>query len=143
ELQAEISGRLEILFPEAATTVKPGDVIAYIDDSAEKPKAPASSEPTRAKEESTPAPQAALPKTPAKTEAPPLHTAEEPIWSPAARKIAAEKNLDTASLKGSGKAGRIMKEDVVEAPAQEKAPQAPLPSGPTPSPALTAAASPF
>src|SRR4029434_5560929 len=143
ELQAEISGRLEILFPEAETKVKPGDVIAYIDDSAENPKAPASSEPTRAKEESTPAPQAALPKTPAKKEAPPLPTAEEPILSPAVRKIAAEKNLDTASLRGAGTHGRIRKECVVEPPAQEKPPQAPLPSGPTPSPALTAAASPF
>ena len=35
------------------------------------------------------------------------------ILSPAARKIAEEKNIDVTSLKGSGKSGRITKQDVL------------------------------
>jgi 2-oxoglutarate dehydrogenase E2 component (dihydrolipoamide succinyltransferase) len=41
--------------------------------------------------------------------------APEPIASPAARKLADENNLDLASVDGSGKGGRITKEDVARA----------------------------
>ena len=41
-------------------------------------------------------------------------TARDTIASPAARKWAAEKNIDLAQVKGSGKDGRITKEDVVQ-----------------------------
>ncbi|TDJ25948.1 MAG: 2-oxoglutarate dehydrogenase complex dihydrolipoyllysine-residue succinyltransferase [Gammaproteobacteria bacterium] len=41
--------------------------------------------------------------------------APEPVASPAARKLANENGLDLASLNGSGKGGRITKEDVARA----------------------------
>jgi len=50
----------------------------------------------------------------------------DPIAAPAARKLAAEKGIDLAAVKGTGKAGRITKEDVVNfsAPAATPAPAA-------------------
>jgi 2-oxoglutarate dehydrogenase E2 component (dihydrolipoamide succinyltransferase) len=60
-----------------------------------------------------------------------------PAASPAARKIAAEKSLDLARVDGSGRAGRVTKEDVLRAaeakaparaPAPVPAPEAPLPA---------------
>jgi 2-oxoglutarate dehydrogenase E2 component (dihydrolipoamide succinyltransferase) len=100
ELQAEQSGRIEILFPEPETKVKPGDVIAYIDDSATEGAAAgpttAAVTPPQAEKKPGPAP------------------AEGPVLSPAVRKIAAEKGLDTTTLQGSGKGGRVLKEDVLD-----------------------------
>jgi 2-oxoglutarate dehydrogenase E2 component (dihydrolipoamide succinyltransferase) len=40
---------------------------------------------------------------------------QEPILSPAAQKMATEQKVDPTTLQGSGKGGRIMKEDVVSA----------------------------
>lgn len=40
---------------------------------------------------------------------------EDPILAPAARKLAEENNIDPASIKGTGKGGRVTKEDVVAA----------------------------
>ncbi len=41
---------------------------------------------------------------------------EDAFVNPAARKLAAEKGLDLANIKGTGKDGRVMKEDVINAP---------------------------
>ena len=41
--------------------------------------------------------------------------AVEPILSPAARKLADEQNVDPASVQGTGKGGRVTKEDVAKA----------------------------
>jgi 2-oxoglutarate dehydrogenase E2 component (dihydrolipoamide succinyltransferase) len=54
----------------------------------------------------------------------------EPILSPAARKLADEKNIDPNTLVGTGKGGRISKEDVEKAVAAQtlvSAPVAPAP----------------
>jgi 2-oxoglutarate dehydrogenase E2 component (dihydrolipoamide succinyltransferase) len=45
--------------------------------------------------------------------------AGEPVLSPSARKFADENNVDTASLVGTGKGGRVSKEDVQRALAQK------------------------
>lgn len=47
--------------------------------------------------------------------------AEEPILSPAARKIASENNIDLGALAGTGKDGRVTKEDVIKAVEQRRA----------------------
>ena len=53
----------------------------------------------------------------------------ESLVNPAAKKIASEKGVDLASVKGTGKDGRITKEDVLNAPAAAKsAPVAPAAS---------------
>jgi len=46
-------------------------------------------------------------------------TADEPMLSPAAKKIAEENGISLDSIKGSGKNGRVTKEDVLEAVARK------------------------
>lgn len=66
---------------------------------------------------------AAQPK--AETSATPVATQtaddEDPILAPAARKLAEENNIDPATIKGTGKGGRVTKEDVVAAIANKQA----------------------
>jgi 2-oxoglutarate dehydrogenase E2 component (dihydrolipoamide succinyltransferase) len=50
---------------------------------------------------------------------------DEPMLSPAAKKIAEENGLSLESIKGSGKNGRVTKEDVLEAVARKGAAPAP------------------
>ena len=52
--------------------------------------------------------------------------AAAPSASPAARKLAAEQGVDTATLTGSGRDGRVIKEDVLAAARPAPAPVAPL-----------------
>src|SRR5690606_33997649 len=47
--------------------------------------------------------------------------AEEPLLNPAARKLAEENGLDPAQIKGTGKGGRVTKEDVLNAIEAKKA----------------------
>src|SRR5690606_32605260 len=60
-----------------------------------------------------PAPAAAPATAPAA--APAAASAEEAILAPAARKLAEENGIDPNSVKGTGKDGRVTKEDVVAA----------------------------
>ena len=75
-----------------------------------------------------PAPSAPAPAGPAKA---------EPILSPAARVAAAERGVDPASLAGTGRGGRITKEDVAAAPAPaaKAAVNGERPTAPPPAPA--------
>jgi 2-oxoglutarate dehydrogenase E2 component (dihydrolipoamide succinyltransferase) len=74
---------------------------------------------------------------PAKTaaSAPAASASDVVVVMPAARKIAADKGIDAASLKGTGRGGRVTKEDalaaVQSAPAQQ-APAKPVSRGPSP-----------
>jgi len=63
-----------------------------------------------------------------------------PAAMPAARKLAAEKRVDTAALGGTGRGGRVTKGDVqqaVEGKARPAVPTAPPASSPAPAPAGT------
>lgn len=57
---------------------------------------------------------------PAKKEATPDQAATVAAVSPAARKLAEEQNIDTASIQGTGKSGLVTKEDVTQALSQPK-----------------------
>ena len=92
ELRAEYSGRLEVLKPDRDTVVKPGDLIAVIDDSA-------AGEDTRKAE----APK----RTEGETSSD--QRSEAATLSPSARKLAAERHVPTDALSGTGKSGRITK----------------------------------
>lgn len=112
ELPAEASGIIT-LKAEEGDAVAVGQVVCLIDTSAAKPEggaapAPAAEAPKAEakKEEAKPAP-APVP-TPA-----PTYAASAP--SPAAKKILAEKNIDPATVSGTGKGGRITKDDAVNA----------------------------
>lgn len=106
EIEAEASGVLEISHGIAGEKVAVGDVIATIDDSAQTGR--------EAKEPLKPAPSAASSK-------PSVH------HGPAARKLIAEKQLDSNTIVGSGKGGRILKEDLlgVQKPHVAATPQTP------------------
>jgi len=80
-----------------------------------------------------------------KTEAAPVAANAEPQTAPAARKLMAENNLTAADVDGSGKQGRILKEDVQAAVAAKPAAapalvaaSAPVAAAPAPTVAVTA-----
>ena len=75
-------------------------------------------------------------KAPAKTEESAPAAAEEKTLMPAARRLAEETGVDTSTIEGTGRGGRILKEDVQAAakpPAKATAPVAATPAaqGPT------------
>ncbi|HAB35068.1 MAG TPA: dihydrolipoyllysine-residue succinyltransferase, partial [Cryomorphaceae bacterium] len=99
ELPAEMSGVIEILV-EPGTTVAVGQVVCKIDTSAE---APAGDAPNPAAAP-TPMPVAAKATT---------QTYATGTPSPAAKKILDEKGISAAQAQGTGKDGRITKEDAI------------------------------
>ncbi|MDO8893041.1 MAG: 2-oxoglutarate dehydrogenase complex dihydrolipoyllysine-residue succinyltransferase [Sulfurimicrobium sp.] len=73
----------------------------------------------------------ALIDTEARAAAPAKAAAVEPALSPSVRKLVAEHELDPAQIEGSGRGGRITREDVLaqlEKPAQPASTNAPLPA---------------
>ncbi len=117
ELPAPSDGVLAKILKKDGDSVTSGEVIAVIDTEA---KATAAAAPSAA--------PAASAGAPAKTAAP-----SAPAASPSATKIAAEKGIDTSSVQGTGRDGRVTKADVTGAaqPAQAKPAPAPmqLPAG--------------
>ena len=105
ELPAEVSGTIS-LKAEEGDAVAVGAVVCHIDTEWEAPEggAVASS--------SSEAPKAETPQ-PAVSETTPSYATQTP--SPAARKIIAEKGMDAAAIQGTGRGGRITKEDAVKA----------------------------
>ncbi len=104
ELPAEESGVIS-LKAEEGDAVAVGAVVCHIDTSATKPEGQLAA----AAVKTAPAPQTTTP-TPTQSTTYASGTA-----SPAARKIIAEKGLDTNAISGSGRDGRITKEDAVKA----------------------------
>ncbi len=121
EIVAESSGQLKHLV-KAGDTVKIGQVVASID---EKAKAPAETEP---KKEATTKKEVAngTVTAPARTAAAaPVATSSArgknaDDLSPAVRYQTEEKGIDPASIKGTGKDGRILKGDVLAVENVEK-----------------------
>ena len=105
ELPAEVSGTIS-LKAEEGDAVAVGAVVCHIDTEGEAPEggAVASS--------SSEAPKAETPQ-PAVSETTPSYATQTP--SPAARKIIAEKGMYAAAIQGTGRGGRITKEDAVKA----------------------------
>ena len=104
ELPAEESGIIT-LKAEEGDAVEVGSVVCLIDTAAEKPEGSAAP----AKEEVKETPKVAPVKEEVKT------TYASGTASPAAKKILAEKGMDSSTIKGTGKAGRITKDDAVKA----------------------------
>ena len=74
------------------------------------------------------APAAAAPAASAAAAAPAAEGEDDPVAAPAARKIAEENGINIASVAGTGKGGRVTKEDVVAAVAAKKAAPAAAPA---------------
>jgi len=104
ELPAEASGTIT-LKAEEGDAVAVGQVVCLIDTSAEKPEG---SEPAK-KVETVEAPK----PTEQAQQASQTYATGTP--SPAANKILAEKGIDASEVKGTGRDGRVTKEDAVNA----------------------------
>ncbi|GJQ08081.1 dihydrolipoyllysine-residue succinyltransferase component of 2-oxoglutarate dehydrogenase complex [Capnocytophaga cynodegmi] len=107
ELPAEASGVIT-LQAEEGDAVKVGQVVCLIDTSATKPSGNAASEPTKKEEpkkEEKKVAEVPAEKTTYATNAP----------SPAARKILEEKEIPVSAVKGTGRDGRITKDDALKA----------------------------
>jgi len=121
ELPAPASGVLSKVIKGDGGTVASNEVIATIDTDAKAPAgvtAPAVA-------------VAAAAPSPAVSAEAPAAKAASPTVMPAARKIAADHNLDTSQISGTGRGGRVTKEDVtsqLQAPAATAKPLPPLPS---------------
>ncbi len=110
ELPAEESGIIT-LKAEVGDAVAVGAVVCLIDTSASKPDGAAKSE-EKPVEKKPEVKEVAEQKTQVKPEKTSYASGSA---SPAAKKILAEKDLDASTIKGTGKDGRITKEDAVKA----------------------------
>ncbi|CAM1358626.1 2-oxoglutarate dehydrogenase complex dihydrolipoyllysine-residue succinyltransferase [Tenacibaculum xiamenense] len=104
ELPAEESGIIT-LKAEEGDAVEVGAVVCLIDMDAPKPEGASAAKVEPAKEEKKEAPKA----EPAK------ETYATGTASPAAKKVLAEKGMSASDVKGTGKDGRVTKEDAVNA----------------------------
>src|SRR5574344_69606 len=111
EVLAETDGVLTQIVKNEGDTVLSGELLGKLSEGAVA-AAPAA------------APAAAAPAAAAPA------SAEEAILSPAARKIAAENDLDRNAIAGTGKGGRVTKEDAVAAVEAKKAAPAAKPAAP-------------
>ena len=118
EVPAPQAGVLVEIIVNEGDTVTSQQVLAKIDTEA----AAVSAAPAQA----APAAEAAAPAA--------ASTAQAGVAMPAAAKLAAEKGVDVGSIQGSGRDGRVLKEDVQNASAAPKAaaPAAPIPVGARP-----------
>lgn len=126
EVSAPADGALAEIVKAEGDTILSNEVLAIFQEGAAAGAAAAAPAPA-AVAEPEPEPEPAL--------------AEHAMASPSARKLADENNIDLAHLRGSGKDGRITKEDVLnrlKSPAPAAAP-APAPVAPAPAAAPKAA----
>ena len=124
ELPAPESGVIAKIMKGDGGTVVSNEVIATIDTEGKAAGSGA------AAAGATAAPAARAPEKPAAKPAE-ATSAGAPAVMPAARKLAADNNLDTSEISGSGRGGRVTKEDVVaklEAPQPAARPSTPPPA---------------
>ena len=108
ELPAEASGIIT-LKAEEGDAVAVGAVVCLIDTGAAKPEGGAA--PAKEEAKAVEAPKAEAPKAAPVAEK--TYATQAP--SPAARKILEEKNIEPSTIVGTGKGGRITKDDAVNA----------------------------
>ena len=124
ELPAPADGVITKLVKKDGDSVTSGEVIAVIDTEAAATVAPAKAVTAAQAGAQSPSPQPS-PKGEGATAA---------AASPSAKKIAAEKGVDTASVQGTGRDGRVTKGDVLGAPAVTPAQAGAQSAKPAPSP---------
>jgi 2-oxoglutarate dehydrogenase E2 component (dihydrolipoamide succinyltransferase) len=115
EVLAEADGVLASIVKGEGEIVLSNELIATLDAGGTASAAPAAA---------APAPAAAAPAA----AAPAVADEEDSVAAPAARKIAEENGINLASVKGTGKDGRVTKEDVVAAVEAKKSAPAAAPA---------------
>ncbi|MGV7122174.1 2-oxoglutarate dehydrogenase complex dihydrolipoyllysine-residue succinyltransferase [Sphingopyxis sp. 550A] len=127
EVPSPVAGVMGQQVVAVGETVNVGAVIATIEAGNAKGAAPAPA----AKEAAAPPPAAATAPAPAEESGDGV-----PTLSPAVRRLVLEHGVDPTKIKGSGKDGRLTKEDVLAA--ANAAPEAsPAPAAPAPAPAAS------
>ncbi|MBX9964743.1 MAG: 2-oxo acid dehydrogenase subunit E2, partial [Burkholderiales bacterium] len=112
ELPAPEAGVLTKILKGDGGTVVSNEVIAQIDTEAKAAAAPAAAAAAKPKAETmAPAPKPEKAPEPARPAV--AATGGDVIAMPAARKVAADNNVDLAQVAGSGRGGRVTKPDVV------------------------------
>ena len=115
ELPAEESGIITLTNSEGerieeGDAIEVGAVVCLIDTSAEKPSGVGTSEPAAVEDKSTNAQPSDV-----SSQQPKAATYATGTASPAAKKVLAEKGIDASTVNGTGKDGRITKEDAIKA----------------------------
>ncbi len=141
EVPAPASGVLESIAAETGSVVEVGALLGTIAEGAvAEPPAEKAEEAAPAEEKAKTAPPETATAAPAKKAEAATGTGREakasppPALSPAVRRLVAEKNVDITRVRGTGKGGRILKEDVLRYLAEAAHPE------PQPSQAVSARA---
>lgn len=134
EVTAEASGVLEKIVADTGATVTVGDVLGTVAEGATAAPAQAAKPETQAEPAQAAEPAAASSNgngASARVEAAPAvpapATQNAPEATPVARRLAESKGVDLGSIAGSGRDGKITKEDVEAAGTAKPAAQAPTP----------------
>lgn len=104
EVASDFTGALETVH-QPGDTVKVGEVLGYIDESAKGETIAAQASPAKA------APSAPAPAQPAKASS---AKGDFSTSGPAVQRLATENNIDISQISGTGKAGRVTKGDVID-----------------------------
>jgi len=123
EVYAPQSGRMREIRQSVGSTIVEGDILGVIDTADPAAKVvplPAPAQAVTAEE--------AEPETEAKV----VSEKSEPILSPAARRVAAQHEVDVQAISGTGKGGRITKADVKSAMEEKPEPKVSEPETETP-----------
>lgn len=130
EVPAPVGGVMGDYRVQVGETVAVGAVIATIED------ATAAGETTQVEEREKPQPREEQPPKAEAAPAPapaPAESDDVVTMSPAVRRAVIENHVDPTAIKGTGKDGRLTKEDVLAA-ARAKQQDAPVPTAPSPAP---------
>ena len=120
DVPAPVAGKITQIVMKAGETAQIGDVIAYIEAGAVS-ATPAKSEPSA---------PASKPAAPAEKPAPAASSAgTQAAVMPAASRVLAEKGIPATSVQGTGRDGRVLKEDALAAKAPSTALAAPRSNG--------------
>lgn len=104
EVVAPADGVIEEILKGEGDTVESGEVVGRFKEGAAGESKPAAKEEGKKEEEA--------PKQSSESSEAPAKSSGEAILSPAARKLAEENNIDPDAVQGTGKDGRVTKEDV-------------------------------